>query len=124
MSTRKGHVVTTATREAISKALTGKKHPHKGHPMSAEAKAKLSASLKAAAARRKAAGIKIKRKPMTADARAKLSARMKAQAARRKALGLKIHRKPMTADQRAKLSAPDESGGGQTHTGATQSEGR
>ena len=96
-------------------------HSRKGKkrkPMSAGGRAKLSRSLKAAAARRKAAGIKIHHKPLTAAqkaarhahnmdpaVRAKRSAAMKKAAAARKAKGIKIHRKPMTAAQRAHLSA-------------------
>jgi hypothetical protein len=41
-----GHPQSAATRAKISKALKGKRHPHRGVSPSAAARAKLSAALK------------------------------------------------------------------------------
>lgn len=42
----KGHPLSATTRAKISAALRGKPHPHRGHPISAETRAKISAALK------------------------------------------------------------------------------
>lgn len=64
---RRGHPVSAATREKLSKALRGKKHPHKGHAVSAATRAKLAAAKK---------GKKHPHRghPLTAATRAKLAA--------------------------------------------------
>lgn len=48
----KGHAITADTRAKIAKAEKGKKHPHRGHPMTAETRAKLSEAAKKRAAAR------------------------------------------------------------------------
>lgn len=43
----KGLKMSAKARENISKALKGKKHPHKGHSLTADTRAKISAALRA-----------------------------------------------------------------------------
>lgn len=43
MAKHKGHPMSASAKAKLSASLRGKKHPHKGHPMSAAARAKLSA---------------------------------------------------------------------------------
>lgn len=86
--------MSSAAKAKISAKATGKPHPHKGHPISAEARAKLSASLKG--------------KKMSAAARAKLAARMKGKkmsAATRAKLSAAMKGRKMSPATRAKLSA-------------------
>jgi hypothetical protein len=107
---RRGKPLSSATRAKISKALTGKKHPHKGHAMSAAAKAKLSAArkgkkhphkahpLSAATKAKLAAARKGKKHPhkghaMSTEARAKLSAALRQRAKLRAAEKVAQHRK-------------------------------
>jgi hypothetical protein len=46
MAARKGHAVSSETRAKLSAAARGKKHPHKGHAVTAATRAKLSAAAK------------------------------------------------------------------------------
>lgn len=77
---RKGRHLSKATKDKISKALRGKKHPHKGHPQSKTARERISAALK---------GKKHPHKghKMSAATRAKISAALKGKHHLRKKLG-------------------------------------
>jgi hypothetical protein len=66
--------MSAATKAKLSRAMKGKKHPHKGHPMSAAARAKLSAALK---------GKHHKGHAESASTRAKIAAKLRLDAARR-----------------------------------------